>query len=122
MRSKAVLFDMDDTLVKSWETKWAHHKFIAKKYYDIELTDEKLGKHWGEPFSKLVASLYGTPESIEKMMERFVQHEPEYLKRAHQETAEALAELQKEEVILGVVTAMISEVADEMKICAANSQ
>lgn len=113
MKYKAVLFDMDDTLLKSWEVKWAHHRMVAKKYYNIDLTEEKLGKHWGEPFPVLVKSLYGQPEPIEKMMERFVLHEPEFLKIAHDSAVEALETLNASGVVLGVVTMMITPVAEE---------
>jgi len=104
---------MDDTLIKTWEIKWAHHTFVAKHYYNIDLTHEKLGEHWGRPFPLLVEALYGKPEPVEKMIERFVAHEPEFLKPAHDSATAALSLLQDNGLVIGVVTAMISSVAED---------
>lgn len=49
---KVVLFDHDDTLVGTISTKWAEHKFIAKKYYQKELTDDEIRLHWGKPLAQ----------------------------------------------------------------------
>jgi phosphoglycolate phosphatase-like HAD superfamily hydrolase len=40
MKYRAVLFDLDDTLLKTSTIKWAHHKAVAKRFYNIDLTDE----------------------------------------------------------------------------------
>ena len=42
---RAVLFDLDDTLLKTARIKWAHHKAVAAQY-GIELTDETLAQYW----------------------------------------------------------------------------
>lgn len=44
---KAVIFDLDDTLLKTAVIKWKHHKAVADKFYGIELTDKTLGEHCG---------------------------------------------------------------------------
>src|SRR3989338_7671041 len=68
-RYKAVIFDFDDTLVESRAQKWAQHKHVAKKFYNIDLKEEIILKHWGKPLPTLVAELYqnsDTPEKINK--------------------------------------------------------
>lgn len=46
---KAVLFDHDNKLVATKEAKWAHHKFVAQKFYGRELLDDDILPHWGKP-------------------------------------------------------------------------
>lgn len=104
---------MDDTLLKTWEVKWANHRFIAKKYYNIDITDQMLREHWGKPFPLLLEALFGMPEPFEEMIKRFELHEPEFLKQAYTPAVEALTILQDEGVVLGVVTAMMTNAAEQ---------
>ena len=53
VNTKAIFFDHDDTLVGTYIAKSAQHKYVAKKWYNIELTDEKIRKHWGMPLNEL---------------------------------------------------------------------
>jgi phosphoglycolate phosphatase len=55
-----LLLDHDDTLLRTIRAKWAHHKHVAKTFYDKELTDVEIKRHWGKPFEKLLCLLYGT--------------------------------------------------------------
>jgi hypothetical protein len=38
-RAKAVVFDLDDTLLLTREVKWAHHRAVAKLSYGIDPND-----------------------------------------------------------------------------------
>ncbi|HZE87457.1 MAG TPA: hypothetical protein VE090_04605 [Methylomirabilota bacterium] len=62
-----VLFDHDDTLVATKEAKWAHHKFVANKFYGKNLQDDEILPHWGKPLPQLVGLLYGT-DNIEEAL------------------------------------------------------
>lgn len=68
---KAVIFDFDDTLVKTIETIWAQHKYTAKKFYDIDLTDETLREFYGKPFDEMVVGLYEGKDSVENMKRKY---------------------------------------------------
>jgi beta-phosphoglucomutase-like phosphatase (HAD superfamily) len=57
MKYKAVLFDFDDTLVESRRMKWDHHKFAAKYFYNLDLTDDDIKEHWGKPMAELLRLL-----------------------------------------------------------------
>ena len=37
---KIVIFDLDDTLLESRVAKWAQHTYVAKKFYNIDLTEK----------------------------------------------------------------------------------
>jgi len=64
---KAVIFDFDDTLVESRAQKWAQHIHIAKKFFDIDLTEEIIRKHWGKPIHVLAREIYQNKDSWENI-------------------------------------------------------
>ncbi len=67
LMTSSVIFDMDDTLLATREVKWAHHRQVARDHYGIELTDEVLGRHWGEPFDQMIGHLYQHSASVDQM-------------------------------------------------------
>ncbi len=64
---QAVIFDLDDTLVQTHAAKWAHHKAVAKEFYDLDITDELLAKHWGMPFDAMISILLNNADTLENM-------------------------------------------------------
>ena len=54
-----LIFDFDDTLVKTIETKWSALKFAGKSLFGQQITDELLKAHWGKPFRELIYGLFG---------------------------------------------------------------
>lgn len=101
---KAVLFDHDDTLVETIKPKWAEHKHIAKTYYDKNLTDEEIIKHWGKPFQELVCLLYGTDDTEQALAYNKAHHE-EYPKILFAETLSVLKNIHKLNKKIGIITA-----------------
>jgi HAD superfamily hydrolase (TIGR01549 family) len=68
---KAVIFDMDDTLIKTRVAKYRAHKHAAKYFYDLAITDEDLNQHWGKPFEVMVGDLYKNVEPTEQIIEKY---------------------------------------------------
>ncbi len=81
MKYKAVIFDFDDTLVESRAVKWAQHKTVAKKFYNIELSDEDMRTHWGKPFTELVSVLYKNSDTFENTHETIRSTRDEFRKK-----------------------------------------
>jgi phosphoglycolate phosphatase-like HAD superfamily hydrolase len=108
---KAVIFDFDDTLVESRLAKWAQHKHVAKEFYNIELTDEDIKKHWGKPFHKLVGELYRNSDTPKKMMEAVmsVREKEEFKKKVHKGSPELMNELLDRGLKLGILTATMKK-------------
>lgn len=44
-RYKAVIFDIDDTLLMTREPKWQQHIYVAKHYYDTDVSESDLLRH-----------------------------------------------------------------------------
>lgn len=56
---KAVLFDLDDTLVQTSKTRYAAVKYAGKKFFNKELSDEMIRDEWGKPFDEFAQNLFG---------------------------------------------------------------
>lgn len=107
----AVLFDLDDTILKSGEIKWRHHKHVAKKFYGIDLTDEVLREHWGKPFNELIGYLYQNSDTVENMIAANRESESNFPKEIQIDTKVLLGRLVAVRVVLGIVTAINSDYA-----------
>lgn len=99
-----VLFDHDDTLVETIVAKWAHHKFVARTWYNKELTDDEIRPHWGKPFPVLVGLLYET-DDIEEALARNASCHEDYPKVLMIHTIPKLRELHAAGKMLGIITA-----------------
>ncbi len=106
---KAVIFDLDDTLVKTWVVKWQQHKFVAKKYFGVDLTDDALAEHWGKPFDAMVTELYKQNGTHEERRVHFSKHELDYPKQYQDDTLATLETLCRANLVMGIVTSMHKE-------------
>jgi len=80
---KAVIFDFDDTLVETRLIKWEHHKTVAKKFYNIDLSEEVLREHWGKPFHLLLPELYQRSDTYENMLIANTSVRSDFLKKVY---------------------------------------
>jgi len=101
---KVVLFDHDDTLVGTIEAKWAAHKFVAKKHYNKNLSEDEIREHWGKPLRVLVGLLYDT-DDVDTAIDREMATHKDFPKILLEDTKQVLAQLRKSGKKLGVITA-----------------
>jgi HAD superfamily hydrolase (TIGR01549 family) len=106
MKLRAVLFDVDDTLLKTQEVKWRQHKYVAKKYYGHELTDEELAAHWGKPFDELVMHMARGAGTAEERRTNYSRHELEFPKEYKEHALDTIRALHRAGLTLGLVTSM----------------
>jgi HAD superfamily hydrolase (TIGR01549 family) len=102
---KAVIFDFDDTLVESRVVKWAHHKYVAKKFYNIDVTDEEIRKHWGKPIPILMSELYKNADTEEKMYEALISVREDFRKKVYPGAVDLLKALLENGKKIGVLSA-----------------
>src|SRR3989344_1846309 len=105
VKYKAVIFDFDDTLVESRELKWAQHKVVAKKFYNIDLSDEDLKKHWGKPLSELVRILYKDSDTVENMREVLFSTRQDFMKTVYPEAPTVVSKILDSGIEIGVLSA-----------------
>lgn len=108
---KAVFFDFDDTLVGTIKPKWAQHRFIAKEYYAIDITDQELIEHWGMPLDQMVMHLYRT-DNYEEARKYILRHREEFPKILFDASMPTILELKKQGILTGIVTATSRESID----------
>ncbi len=102
---KAVIFDFDNTLFETRVTKWAQHKHIAKTFYDIDLTDEELLKHWGKPLKTLIGELYQHKDTPENMYQAVLDTRSQFPKKAYIGVLETLNKIKTQGVEIGILSA-----------------
>lgn len=101
---KAVLLDHDDTLVDTINTKWAQHKYVAKRYYGKIVSDAEIIKHWGKTLQELVGLLYGTDDVVQALAHN-TKHAHEFPKTIFEESIPTLRHLKASGMVLGIITA-----------------
>lgn len=101
---QAVIFDLDDTLTKSHEQVFRHHKAVAK-HYGIDLTDEDILVHWGKPFDELIRQLYRNADTLENMRALNQSLYAQFRKEIQEDAHDLIAELLARNIQIGVVTA-----------------
>lgn len=109
LKYKAVIFDFDDTLVESRLAKWAQHKHVAKKFYNIDIQEEDLFKHWGKPFHVLVGELYKNSDTLENMYSAINSTKDDFPKRVYKESVDVIKKLIDKNIKVGVVSATTKE-------------
>ncbi|MBV7364259.1 HAD family hydrolase [Actinomycetaceae bacterium TAE3-ERU4] len=108
---RAVIFDMDDTLVVTKDVKWEQHKFVAKHSFGVNLTDETLAKHWGKPFGPMLECIYEHSAPQEVLISEYRKFHADFPKLEQPGAVQAVSNLLSQGVLVGVITSMLSQVA-----------
>lgn len=101
--TKVVLFDHDDTLVRTIKVKWAQHKYIAQTFYDKKLSNEELRLHWGKPLTLLMTLLYDT-DNIDMAMSYNIATRDKFPKLLFKNTIKTLKAIRESGKKVGLVT------------------
>jgi phosphoglycolate phosphatase-like HAD superfamily hydrolase len=107
---QAVIFDLDDTLLKTAQIKWAHHKAVAA-HYGVDLTDEDLARYWGMPFEVMIGHLYHHADTTENMLAANRALEAQFPKAIQEDTLNVLGTLARHGLVTGVVTSLTTDYA-----------
>lgn len=100
---KAVLFDFDDTLVKTKEIRYKALKFAGKKFFNFDITDNEIDQYWGKPFNAFLSGLFKNIESPEALTEKYKSTLHEFPNEPYTGTIEVLENLSKK-YLLGIVS------------------
>jgi HAD superfamily hydrolase (TIGR01662 family) len=105
MKYKAIIFDLDDTLLESRLVVWEHHKHVAKKFYNIDLTDEEIRKHWGKPLTQLIGHLYKNSDTVENMHNAVKSVREDFRKKIYPDAVDVIKKILEEGALVGVLSA-----------------
>ncbi|GAA2973307.1 HAD family hydrolase [Actinokineospora diospyrosa] len=103
-QAKAVVFDLDDTLLITRVVKWAHHQAVAARFYGIELSEDELREHWGKPYDQLIGLLYRHSAPLDEMKAANLSLEHLYRKTAATGALDLVQALLDNGTHVGVVT------------------
>lgn len=100
---KAVIFDYDETLVKTLESRIPAYIDLAKKEYTLNLTPEKIRQALGLPYEEFIHILFGNVDSVESIIKKYQSIIDQYPMLAHEESV-ATVKLLVEKYLVGVVS------------------
>ena len=101
---KAIIFDLDDTLLKTKQTKFEALKFAGKHFYNLELTDETLLKHWGKPFMQFMGDAFEHVDSPENLAHNYKSIVKNYQNQPYENTVPTL-EILSHQYKMGILSA-----------------
>lgn len=104
MKCRAVLFDLDDTLLRTYPAKWAQHRETARRFYGLDLDEDTIRRHWGRPTPEVVHLYYGDADDTSRMVDNYRSLEGEFPKQLHEPAAGVLGQLSLQGVFIGIVT------------------
>lgn len=102
---KAVLFDLDGTLINTNRLIIESFKYAFKTHLDMEMEEEKIVRFFGEPLVKSMNSV--DPENAEGLLtafKSFNESKHDELAEHYEGTVEAIKALKDKGIRLGVVT------------------
>lgn len=103
-RIRAVIFDLDDTLVSASKVKWAHLTAVAQECYGLSVDQEHLQSQWGKPLLQQVTAIFGTIDSPENIYANLAAATPRFPKTAMPGAIPAVDALLAAGLQVGVVT------------------
>lgn len=104
MKYRAVIFDLDDTLLCSVKAKWAQHQALASERYDLVITEETLLTHWGKRFDVMIAAIYGDVDTVENIKQGLMENDHRFPKTELAGTAEVTRRVLSAGREVGIVT------------------
>lgn len=107
---KAVVFDMDDTLIKTYDVKLRQHQHFAREHYGFELDPDHFRRQWGKPFYKFLADVYQGRDPAEQIYIEYIKLSHLYPVELHDDTLQTFDQLQAVGHKLGIVTATAHDV------------
>ena len=108
----AVVFDMDDTLIKTYDVKLRQHKHFARERYGLELHDDMFREHWGKPFHLFLEGLYGGVDPVEHIHTEYVKLSHLFPVELQEDTLQVFDDLHGAGKKLGIVTATAREIVE----------
>lgn len=102
---RAVLFDYDDTLVRTRQCKFAAIVALAERHYRAELPIARIEALWGIPYRELFARLFeGLDSDTDLVIERYEALNAEFPIVAYEDAVETIEALLARHLHVGVVT------------------
>jgi HAD superfamily hydrolase (TIGR01549 family) len=104
MTTRAVIFDYDDTLVKTREIKWRQFQAVARDTYGINLTEDVLRQHWGKPYDQIHRLYFKDADTLENMIAAKLARESEFPVELQPGALETVSRLRRKGIVLAILS------------------
>ena len=103
-KNKAIIFDIDDTLVQTIQCKWSALKKTALKCYNRDISDEQIKAYLGKPFKEMIEGVFSYADSFDKIKQYYFDVSKGFPMKAHVGALDTIHNL-KEKYLIGALTA-----------------
>lgn len=104
-RYDAVIFDLDDTLTKTWRAKWDLLQTIGSEQYGLTLSDQDIEAHFEKPLEEKLRLLYKDDQTpyadLLALVERY---NPAFPRTLQSDALVTLTRLEQAGILTGIVT------------------
>lgn len=90
MKAKAVIFDLDDTLLKTKQVRYGALKHAGEHFYNQLITSTEIDNHWGEPLETFFFNIFDTDDSYNKIFDNYKSILKDYPSEAYEDVFEVL--------------------------------
>lgn len=90
---KAIIFDYDETLVKTLESRIEAYIGLAKNRYNLELTETMIRKSFGLPYEDFIRSLFGNVDDVENIIKNYQEISLNYPNKVYEGAVECVNKL-----------------------------
>jgi len=100
---KAVLFDFDDTLVKTKSIRYKAIKKAGKKFYNLNISDADIDKYWGKPFDSFISDIFINSDTVRNLTNNYKSILPKYPNEQITDTNKVVKQL-SQNFLLGIIS------------------
>lgn len=101
---RAIIFDFDDTLVKTKEIRYKAIKKAGKKFYNLNISDEDITSQWGKPFNTFIFEVFNKSDDPETLFKNYQSILSDFPNESYPNTNETIKQL-KSKYLLGIISA-----------------
>lgn len=112
MKPKAIVFDMDLTLINSIEKVTEIYQYTAKKYYELDIQASEVKNLWGKPHQEITMGIFGDVDNFESILSKLQETKKsrQFPIEAYEGVVDLIGQLVKS-YTLGVLTSTETETA-----------
>jgi phosphoglycolate phosphatase len=101
---KAIIFDLDDTLVDTRGPKFKAIQYTGQKFYHLDITDKILNDNYGKPIREFFSVIFNQVEPVDNILSNFMTVRDQFPSIPFPHTIETVGSLMQK-YLVGVLTA-----------------
>jgi len=90
---KAIIFDYDETLVQTLDSRIQAYIKLAKQNYHFDLKEETIRKAYGLPYEDFIHTLFGKVDSVENIIANYQKIIPDFPNKAYPHSVKTVNKL-----------------------------